>query len=98
MSWRSNPAACGFSRPCAGRERCPYAVLGQATQVRQLHLTDEQLGQDPVDMPLEVLLGKAPRMFREINRQSFDGDGFFSFGLRYMRGSETGSAFSLRRQ
>jgi len=58
------------------RERCPFAVLGQATEVRQLTLTDELLGQDPVDMPLEVLLGKAPRMSRQADRQVFVGDDF----------------------
>ncbi len=56
------------------RERCPYAVLGQATEARQLILTDELLGQDPVDMPLEVLLGKPPRMFRDVQRLVFSGD------------------------
>ncbi len=56
------------------RERCPFAVLGQATEVRQLKLTDELLGQDPVDMPLEVLLGNPPRMFRDAKRLAFNGD------------------------
>ena len=58
------------------RERCPFAVLGEATEVRQLRLTDDLLGQDPVDMPLEVLLGKAPRMSRNAERLSFRGDEF----------------------
>ncbi|MCJ7815608.1 MAG: phosphoribosylformylglycinamidine synthase, partial [Xanthomonadales bacterium] len=56
------------------RERCPYAVLGQATSLRQLKLSDELLGQDPVDMPLDVLLGKPPRMFRKADRRVFSGD------------------------
>jgi len=56
------------------RERCPYAVLGQATEARQLKLTDRLLGQDPVNMPLDVLLGKPPRMFRNIERKVFKGD------------------------
>ena len=56
------------------RERCPFAVLGQATAERQLKLNDELLGQAPVDMPLEVLLGKPPRMFRNVERLVFSGD------------------------
>jgi phosphoribosylformylglycinamidine synthase len=56
------------------RERCPYAVLGQATEQRQLKVDDDLLGDVPVDMPLEVLLGKPPRMFRDVRRQSFRGD------------------------
>ena len=56
------------------RERCPVAVLGVATAVRQLKLSDSVLGQDPVDMPLEVLLGKPPKMFRDVARKRFEGD------------------------
>jgi phosphoribosylformylglycinamidine synthase len=56
------------------RERCPFAVLGQATTGKQLKLNDELLGQAPVDMPLEVLLGKPPRMFRNVERLAFSGD------------------------
>ncbi len=63
------------------RERCPFAVLGEATAVRQLRLTDNLLGQDPVDMPLEVLLGKAPRMSRNAERLVFQGDDFNGSGL-----------------
>jgi len=58
------------------RERCPFAVLGQATPERRLHLSDERLGPDPVDMPLDVLLGKPPRLQRDVERQPFAGDAF----------------------
>jgi phosphoribosylformylglycinamidine synthase len=46
------------------RERCPYAVLGTVTRERNLRLNDSMLHDQPVDMPLEVLLGKTPRMHR----------------------------------
>jgi phosphoribosylformylglycinamidine synthase len=47
------------------RERCPFAVVGVATQERQLVLSDE--GQpSPVDMPMDVLLGKPPKMHRAV--------------------------------
>jgi phosphoribosylformylglycinamidine synthase len=71
----------GIFEAMCRRERCPFAVLGQATEVRQLKLTDQLLGSDPVDMPLEVLLGKTPRMFREAERRSFQGDGFDGSGV-----------------
>ena len=49
------------------RERCPFAVVGVVTPERQLRLEDP--GQEtPVDMPMEVLLGKPPRMHREVSR------------------------------
>jgi phosphoribosylformylglycinamidine synthase len=47
------------------RERCPYAVLGTVTNERRLRLNDALLNELPVDMPLEVLLGKTPKMHRE---------------------------------
>jgi phosphoribosylformylglycinamidine synthase len=71
------------------RERCPFAVLGQATERQQLKLSDELLGPDPVDMPLEVLLGKPPRMFRDVQRKIRNGDNFIA--------AELDTAESLRR-
>ncbi len=55
------------------RERCPFAVVGEATIERQLQLSDskEVAGSDaamPIDMPMEVLLGKPPRMHRDVKR------------------------------
>jgi len=50
------------------RERCPYAVVGEATDDGRLHLVDSHFGNDPIDMPLSVLLGKPPRMHREVSR------------------------------
>jgi phosphoribosylformylglycinamidine synthase len=48
------------------RERCPYAVVGEITADGRLLVTDSLLATNPVDMPVEVLLGKAPRMTREV--------------------------------
>ena len=55
------------------RERCPFAVVGEATTERQLQLLDSKQGDDndaalPIDMPMEVLLGKPPRMHRNVQR------------------------------
>jgi phosphoribosylformylglycinamidine synthase len=46
------------------RERCPFAVVGQATEERRLVLSDSHFKNTPIDLPLEVLLGKPPRMHR----------------------------------
>ncbi|OIQ82006.1 phosphoribosylformylglycinamidine synthase [mine drainage metagenome] len=48
------------------RERCPYAVVGKATEERHLSVEDPHFGNKPVDMDLSVLLGKPPRMTREV--------------------------------
>ncbi len=47
------------------RERCPFAVVGVATEERQLVLADEG-AESPVDMPMDVLLGKPPKMHRDV--------------------------------
>ena len=47
------------------RERCPFAVVGVATQERQLVLEDKG-NESPVDMPMDVLLGKPPKMHRDV--------------------------------
>ncbi len=52
------------------RERCPFAVIGTATEQRQLVLEDTAVASGdqkfPVDMPMEVLLGKPPKMHRDV--------------------------------
>jgi phosphoribosylformylglycinamidine synthase len=47
------------------RERCPFAVIGVATEERQLQLVDAG-AESPVDMPMNVLLGKPPKMHRDV--------------------------------
>jgi len=51
----------------AVRERCPYAVVGQATEARQLKVIDGSEA-TPVDVPMDVILGKPPRMTRDVQR------------------------------
>lgn len=49
------------------RERCLFAVVGTATEERQLKVIDPQHGNEPVDMPMDVLLGKPPKMHRDVS-------------------------------
>ncbi|MDX1593102.1 MAG: phosphoribosylformylglycinamidine synthase [Gammaproteobacteria bacterium] len=63
------------------RERCPYAVVGTATADRVLAVDDPVLGTPPVDMPLEVLLGKPPRMRRDVTRRAPAADAFSTAGI-----------------
>ncbi|MCG8294528.1 phosphoribosylformylglycinamidine synthase [Pseudomonas entomophila] len=58
------------------RERCPFAVVGEATEEQHLTVTDSQFDNTPVDMPLDVLLGKPPRMHRSVTREAELGDEF----------------------
>ncbi len=70
------------------RERCPYAVLGQATQQAQLSLEDEMTGEAAVDMPLEVLLGRTPKMHREAHRQTVHSTEFSTAGLDLLEATQ----------
>ncbi len=58
------------------RERCPFAVVGEATEEPHLTVADSHFGNKPVDMPLNVLLGKTPRMHRSASREAELGDDF----------------------
>jgi len=53
-------------RALCERERCPFAVLGRATAERRLVVEDPQFGNRPVDVDLDVILGKPPRMVRDV--------------------------------
>ncbi len=50
------------------RERCPFAVLGHATDDGRLQVTDSHFNVTPIDVPLEVMLGKPPKMRRDVKR------------------------------
>jgi phosphoribosylformylglycinamidine synthase len=56
-----------FKKLCE-RERCPYAILGETTEAKTLKVHDRHYDNYPVDMPLEVLLGKPPKMLRDVKR------------------------------
>jgi phosphoribosylformylglycinamidine synthase len=57
-------------RAICERERCPFAVLGTATGDGRLIVEDPLLGTPAVDMDLNVLLGKPPRMHRNAQRRA----------------------------
>lgn len=56
------------------RERCPYAVLGKATTEPMLVVSDEVFDNHPVNMPLDILLGKPPRMHRNVSHVVVEQD------------------------
>jgi len=54
-----------FEKLCQ-RERCPFAVLGTATDDGRLLVTDSKFGRKPVDIDLAVILGRPPKMLRDV--------------------------------
>ena len=59
-----------FAKICE-RERCPFAVVGQARKDEQLTATDNNSPRPPIDIPMELILGKPPRMHRKATRSDF---------------------------
>lgn len=51
-------------RAICERERCPFAVVGVATDDGHLQVRDDLYDNNPVDLPLNVLLGKPPKTTR----------------------------------
>lgn len=56
------------------RERAPFAVVGEAKEEMHLHLNDNHFDNAPIDMPLDVLLGKTPKMLRDVKSKKATGD------------------------
>ena len=69
-----------FKRLCE-RERCPFAVVGTATDDGHLTVTDRHFGKKAVDMEMYVLLGKPPRMTRDVVHQTPTLKPFIAGGL-----------------
>jgi len=66
-----------FEAICA-RERCPYAVVGEALEEHELTLEDPHFGNKPVDLPMSVLFGKPPKMHRSTESSTFTKEVFDS--------------------
>jgi len=60
------------------RERAVYAIVGEATAEQKLQVRDALLDANPVDLPLNVLLGKPPKMLREVKTRTLGQAGFES--------------------
>ncbi len=65
-----DPAALPVFRAICARERCPFSIIGEATEARELILSADAKGTvaRDIDMPMEVLLGKPPKMHRTVDR------------------------------
>ena len=63
------------------RERAPYAVVGEATEERHLTLEDSHFDNTPIDMPMDILLGKPPKMSREATTLKVQGQAIVRDGI-----------------
>jgi phosphoribosylformylglycinamidine synthase len=69
-----------FEQICE-RERCPYAVVGEATEEHHLRVGDRHFENNPVDLPMSLLFGKAPKMHRSVVRQTYEIEPFNTDGI-----------------
>ena len=63
-----SPQSLPLFREICERERCPFSVVGEATDDGRLLVTDSLLKQNPVDVDLALILGKPPKMLRDVQR------------------------------
>ena len=75
MCWRLNYTICRYLQ-LSERERCPFAVVGEATDEHQIKVGDSHFDNNPVDLPKAILFGKPPKMHREIERITHDKPSF----------------------
>jgi phosphoribosylformylglycinamidine synthase len=76
------PGSLPLFRDICERERCPFAVVGETTDDRHLEVRDPLFGNKPVDMDLPALLGKPPRMTRDVSHARVDAAPFALDGVR----------------
>ncbi|RUO69859.1 phosphoribosylformylglycinamidine synthase [Pseudidiomarina sediminum] len=70
------------------RERAPYAVIGEAIEEEHLSLTDSHFENKPIDLPLDVLLGKPPKMHRDVTSQRAEGQALATQGIELAEAAE----------
>lgn len=68
-------------RAICERERCPFAVVGVATDEKHISLNDDHFDNKPIDLPMELLFGKPPKMHREAKKGSVIHTDFDSAGI-----------------
>ncbi|MFT2110854.1 phosphoribosylformylglycinamidine synthase [Marinomonas sp. 2405UD68-3] len=64
-----------FTKLCE-RERCPFTVVGEATEEMHLSVDDTIFSNQPVDLPMSILFGKPPKMHRQATKDTIKGDQF----------------------
>ncbi|MGR5141759.1 phosphoribosylformylglycinamidine synthase [Photobacterium sp. DNB23_23_1] len=70
------------------RERAPYAVVGVATEERELKLEDSHFDNTPIDMPMDILLGKTPKMHRDATTLKVDSPAIVRDGIEINEAAE----------
>ncbi len=70
------------------RERCPYAVVGESTEEKHIRLDDSHFDNSPIDLPMDVLFGKPPKMHRDVQSGHVADSEFFSSSIELAEAAE----------
>ncbi len=70
------------------RERAQYAVIGEATAERRVVLNDPYFGNSPIDLPLDILLGKPPRVHKDVKSLKQNSPEFDETGITPLAAAE----------
>ncbi len=70
------------------RERAQYAVIGTATKERRVVLEDSYFNNSPIDLPLDILLGKPPRMHKDVRSVAQHSKEFDATGITPLQAAE----------
>ncbi len=70
------------------RERCPYAVVGDATDADHIVLNDTHFDTRPVDLPMSILFGKPPKMHRTAETRSYNTVSFDTTSINIYEAAE----------
>ncbi len=92
------PDSLDLFRAICDRERCPFAVVGETTAEQHLEVRDPLFGNKPVDMDLPALLGKPPRMTRDVARLAPDLPAFDPGAVDSGGGGRAGPARAVGRR
>ena len=76
-----NPVDVERFKAICERERCPYALVGEATEEKHITVSDDHFDNNPVDLPMSVLFGKAPKMHRTATKLDTVGGDFAADSL-----------------
>ncbi|ADE16074.1 phosphoribosylformylglycinamidine synthase [Nitrosococcus halophilus Nc 4] len=66
-----DPQGLSLFQALCERERCPWAVVGEATEEGQLIVGDGYFDNLPVDISMELLFGKPPKLLKEVQHRPF---------------------------
>ncbi|WP_395166769.1 phosphoribosylformylglycinamidine synthase [Francisella salimarina] len=77
-----DPESLGLFEQLCNRERCPFAVVGEAISEKHITLNDEYFDNKPVDLPMGLLFGNTPQMHIDVKTVKVEQDAFDTSSIK----------------